>query len=323
MPVGVLFAFAAYASFAFGDAAIKSFGDTMSVFQIAFFITAFSFVPALLTNPRGERWRDVFKLNNFWLMQLRGVFGIISMVMVTVAFTTIPLAEVYALVFLTPILVTILSVVILREHMSPMRWVVLAIGFCGVMLVVRPGFRSLEFGHLSAVIAAIGASGGAIVLKKVSATERRISLLGVLLTYALVFNGIAMIPEFIVPTAHQFAMLSMIGLFIGTGHLLMIAATRRAAANQIAPAQYSQIFWAILLGGIFYGEHPDAIAVIGLTIVVAAGIATPGVDAARAILGTRMARFARRRPAQAPVSASEEAAGPETDSQPVTSRAVP
>lgn len=322
MPVGVLFAFAAYASFAFGDAAIKSFGNTMSVFQIAFFVTAFSFVPALLTHPRGERWRDAFKLNNFWLMQLRGVCGIISMVMVTVSFTTIPLAEVYALVFLTPILVTILSVLILREHMSPMRWVILAIGFAGVMLVVRPGFRMLEFGHFTAVCAAMGASVGAIVLKKVSATERRISLLAVLLTYALVFNGIAMIPGFVVPTPHQMGMLIMIGLFGGTGHLLMIAATRRAAANQIAPTQYSQIFWAILLGGMFYGEYPDAVAVIGLAIVVASGVATPGVDSARAILGTRMARFARRRQ-PAPQATDEQEPVVEDEDEPIRRTAAP
>lgn len=296
MPIGIFFALLSYASFAFGDAAIKSFGSTMSVFQIGFFVTIFSFVPALIVRPRGERWRDAFKLNHPWLMQLRGICGIVSMVAVTIAFTTIPLAEVYALVFLTPIIVTVLSVLVLREPMTLWRWFVLATGFAGVMLVVRPGFRALELGHFTAVCAAISASIGAIVLKKISANERRVSLLGVLLSYALVFNGIMMISSFELPTPNQFGMLVLIGLFGGTGQLLMIATTRRAAANQIAPTQYSQIVWAIILGGIFYGEYPDAVAVIGLAVVVAAGVATPGVDAARAILGTRLARFGRRRP---------------------------
>lgn len=312
MPSGVLIAFAAYASFAFGDATIKSFGGTMSVFQIGFFVTLFSFVPALLVKPRGERWRDAFKLTHVWLMQLRGICGIVSMVMVTIAFTTIPLAEVYALVFLTPIIVTILSVVILRESMTPSRWLALAVGFMGVMLVVRPGFRALELGHLTAACAALSASVGAIVLKKVSSAERRVSLLGVLLTYALIFNGIAMIPDFTVPSLDQIGKLLLIGLFGGTGQLLMIAATRRAAANQIAPTQYSQIFWAIALGGLFYGEYPDAVAIVGLAIVVAAGIATPGVDAARSILGARLARFGRRKPKPFP-DASKQTADPEQE----------
>lgn len=295
MPVGVLIALAAYASFAFGDAAIKSFGDSLSVFQIGFFLTIFSFVPALIVRPRGELWRDTYKLRHPWLMQLRGVCGIISMAMATIAFTSIPLAEAYALIFLTPIFVTILSVFILRESMSPSRWLVLAVGFAGVLLVVRPGFKVLEMGHIAAACAAVSASVGAIVLKKVSANERRVSLLGVLLTYALIFNGIAMIPSFEIPTWHQMGMFLMIGLFGGTGQLLMIAASRRVAANQIAPTQYSQIVWAIILGGLFYQEYPDAVAIIGLVIVVASGVATPGVEAARALLGVRMARIGRRR----------------------------
>ena len=98
-------------------------------------------------------------------------------------------------------------------------------------------------------------------------------LLGVLLLYALVFNGIAMFPTFQMPTLNQFGVFLLIGIFGGTGQLVMIAATRRAAANQIAPTQYSQIFWAILLGGLLYNEYPDTIAVIGLIIVVPPGSA--------------------------------------------------
>lgn len=296
MSIGVLLGFIAYGSFAFGDALIKSFGSSLSVFEIAFFVTLFSFVPALVVKPRGERWREAWRLRHPVLTQIRGVLGICSMVLVTVAFTTIPLAETYALVFLTPILVTILSVVVLRETMTPMRWVLLAIGFAGVMLVVRPGFRALEIGHFAAIGAAIAASFSAIILKQISASERRVSLLGVLLVYAMVFNGIAMIPSFQMPTLYQFGIFLLIGIFGGTGQLVMIAATRRAAANQIAPTQYSQIFWAILLGGIFYSEYPDTVAVVGLLIVVAAGIGTPGVEAARSILGARLARFGRQKP---------------------------
>lgn len=298
MPVGVILGFVAYGIFAFGDALIKSFGNSLSVFEIGFFVTLFSFVPAIVVKPRGERWRDAWRLRYPVLTQLRGILGICSMVMVTISFTTIPLAETYALVFLTPIIVTILSVVLLRESMTPMRWALLAVGFVGVMLVVRPGFRALELGHFTTMIAAVASSFSAVILKRISAGESRLSLLGVLLLYSLIFNGLAMIPSFVVPTLEQFGIFMMIGLFGGTGQLLMIAATRRAAANQIAPTQYSQLFWAILLGGIFYGEYPDAIAFVGLVIVVIAGIGTPGVEAARTILGARLARFGRQRPSE-------------------------
>lgn len=298
VPIGVLLGFVSYGSFAFGDALIKSFGSSLSVFEITFFVTMFSFIPALIVKPRGERWRDARKLRHPVLTRIRGLLGICSMTLVTIAFTTIPLAETYALVFLTPIIVTILSVFILRESMTPMRWALLAIGFAGVLLVVRPGFRAMEVGHFAAMGAAVAASFSAIILKRISANERRVSLLGAILMYSMVFSGIAMIPTFQMPTLYQFGVFVMIGLFGGTGQLLMIAATRRAAANQIAPTQYSQIFWAILLGGIFYQEYPDTIAIVGLVIVVIAGIGTPGVEAARTILGARLARFGRQKPGE-------------------------
>jgi multidrug transporter EmrE-like cation transporter len=151
MPIGVLLGFIAYGSFAFGDALIKSFGDSLSIFEIAFFVTMFSFVPALIVKPRGERWRESWRLRHPILTQIRGLLGICSMVLVTLAFTTIPLAETYALVFLTPILVTILSVAILRESMTPLRWFLLAVGFAGVLdgeLLVKRGSAVAAFNDL-------------------------------------------------------------------------------------------------------------------------------------------------------------------------------
>src|SRR5690606_34295218 len=70
MPVGVLLAFLAYGSFSMADALIKATGSSMSVFEIAFFTTSFSIIPAMLTK-RGERWRDLYKLRHPWLVHLR------------------------------------------------------------------------------------------------------------------------------------------------------------------------------------------------------------------------------------------------------------
>ena len=70
MPVGVILAFLAYASFSVADALIKATGPAMSVFEIAFFTTSFSIIPAMLTK-RGERWRDIYKLHHPWLVHLR------------------------------------------------------------------------------------------------------------------------------------------------------------------------------------------------------------------------------------------------------------
>lgn len=271
MPLGVILAFIAYAVFCVGDAIIKAIGPGVSVFEIAFFTTLFSIVPAVLAN-RGEQWRHMLRMRHPFLLQIRGLCAITSTACVMYAFTHIPFAEVYAIAFAAPILITILSVIFLKEHMTPQRWVYLCVGFCGVLLVIRPGFRTLEVGHVMMMVAAVSSAIAAIVLRHIAPFEQRISIMGVTILYSLAFNGALMLTDFSLPTYQQMLMFLLVGAFGGTGQLLIIAATRLSPASVIAPIQYSQIIWAILFGAIFYAEYPDNLAVAGLCIVVVAGM---------------------------------------------------
>ncbi len=272
MPVGVLLAFLAYASFSIADALIKATGPAMSVFEIAFFTTSLSIIPAMLTK-RGERWRDLYKLQHPWLVHLRCATAISGTALVMYAFTHIPFADVYAVGFLTPIVVTLLGVLVLKEHVALHRWLLLIISFLGVVLVIRPGVRDLQLGHL-AILASVFFGGiTTIILRHVAPKERRVSLVGLQVLYSGIFNGVLMIPFFVMPTLEQMALFLGIGLIGGTGGLLLIAAAKRSPANLVAPVQYSQLIWAIVFGAAFFGEYPDYVAVIGLVIVLAAGLA--------------------------------------------------
>jgi drug/metabolite transporter (DMT)-like permease len=272
MPVGVILAFLAYASFSVADALIKVTGPTMSVFEIAFFTTSLSIIPAVLTK-RGERWRDIYKLRHPWLVHLRCATAISGTACVMFAFTHIPFADVYAIGFLTPIIVTLLGVVVLREHVAVHRWLLLIISFLGVVLVIRPGVRDLQLGHLAIFCSVFFGGITTIILRHVAPKERRVSLVGLQVLYSALFNGVLMIPTFVIPSPEQLAVFLGIGLLGGTGGLLLIAAARRTPANLVAPVQYSQLIWAIVFGALFFGEYPDYVAVIGLVIVLAAGLA--------------------------------------------------
>ncbi|MGV8833038.1 MAG: DMT family transporter [Devosia sp.] len=271
MPVGVLLAFIAYASFSMGDALIKGIGPGMSVFEIAFFTTSFSLIPLLLTN-RQERWRDLYRLRHPWLVHLRCATAISGTACVMYAFTHIPFADVYAIGFATPVLVTLLSVFLLKEAVTPQRWVLLFLCFVGVLIVIRPGLRTLELGH---VVIMVGACLGAItttILRHIAPHERRVSLVGVQVLYSGLVNGLLMLPYFVTPSLTQLALFLAIGLLGGLAGLLVIAATRTTPANLIAPVQYSQLIWAILLGAVMFGEYPDWIAIVGMLIVVISGL---------------------------------------------------
>jgi drug/metabolite transporter (DMT)-like permease len=273
MPLGVLLSLVAYGLYSCCDAIIKGFGaGDMTVHEIAFFASLFSLIPAIFTKPKGERWRSMFKLKHPWLVHIRGITGLLGNLCIIYAFVTIPLAEAYSLAFLAPIFVVLMSIVFLHERVSARRIVLLTASFVGVLLVVRPGFRELELGHLGALAAAFFGAVTTAVLRHVAPVEQRISLITIALGYIMVVNGVWMIPTFQMPTTEEFLLLLVIGAMGGTGNIVFIAATRRAQASQIAPAQYSQIFWAIALGAIFFNEMPDAIGYAGLAIVVATGI---------------------------------------------------
>ena len=295
MTNGILLALIAYASYSCSDAVVKSLGGQFTVFEIGFFSMLFAGFFLFFSRPDGERWRDFWRTNRPWAVQARAWAGIASGVLSVYAFTTIPLAEVYALVFLAPLFVTILSTLILKEKVGPWRWLAVVAGFVGVMLVVRPGFRELHLGHLAAFAIAFLAAASIILMRSLAAQEKRTTMLGVLIGYGLLFNGIgAATTSFSLPDARQLAWLVLAGAFTAGGQLLQLLAVKYAPANKIAPTHYSQIVWAVILGALFFQEYPDSLSLVGLAVVGGSGLLTMVREEAR--LGTvRWNPFARTR----------------------------
>ena len=264
----------AYGMFSTADACIKALGADLSVFEIIFFITAAHFLTIGLAKPESENWRQIFRMNRPSLVLLRAACGVGGGLCSVYSFTTLPLAEAYALFFLMPAFATILSIPILGEEVGWRRWAAVAIGFAGVLLVVKPGFRELHLGHLTAALGGVFGAISMIVLRILGPSEKRITLLATVYTAAVAVNGLLMIPDYVTPRLPDFGLIVLAGLAGGIGQILMIVATKRAPANRVAPGQYSQIVWAVIFGAAFFGEVPDALSFVGMALVVLSGIIT-------------------------------------------------
>jgi drug/metabolite transporter (DMT)-like permease len=274
MNSGVVLALLAYAVYSWGDALIKASGGALSIFEIGFFNTLFASAFLLVFTPQGESWRGFWRMQRPWAVHLRALSGLMAGVFSVYAFTTIPLAEVYALIFLAPLFVTLLSVVMLKEQVGPWRWFAVAAGFAGVMLVVRPGFRALEPGHFAALTVAFLAAVTIILMRSLAA-ERQTTMLGTLVVYGLLFNGAAAAAtSFTMPPWSVLGLLLLSGACTAGGHRLQLLATRLSPANQIAPTHYSQIVWAAVVGALFFREYPDGLTVLGLAVVAGSGLLT-------------------------------------------------
>lgn len=273
MQIGILIAFAGYFAFACGDATLKAIGDGLPIFEIGFFTSLFALLPAIFTKQPDDNWRNVFVPSKPFLLALRVAFGVIGMLSAVLAFTTLPLAEAYALVFLLPIFVTVFSAVFLKEVIGWRRWSAVIAGLFGVILVVRPGFQELMPGHFAAISAAVCGAGTVLVLRMIGTSERRVTLIGSVLLGAIIFNGVLMLPNYADPMPFM-GLLIFGGLCIGLGQTGLVFATRFAPASYVAPVQYSQIVWAAVLGALFFAEFPDAIAYAGMGLIGASGLFT-------------------------------------------------
>jgi S-adenosylmethionine uptake transporter len=271
---GVLAGFLAYGLFSCADACVKALSGRLSIFQVGFFITLASLSTFGFGRAKSERWREVFVMNRPWLVLARAGAGIISGFFGIYAFKTLPFAEAYSVLFLMPLFATMLSIPLLGEQIGWRRWAAVGIGFFGVMLVVRPGFHQLQPGHFSAAVAAVFAAISMITLRKVGPTEKRISMLAVLYLSALTVNGLLMLTDFRPVTRFDVMLVIIGGVFGGFGQIFMLTATRLAPPNRVAPAQYIQIVWAILLGAIFFAEYPDPVAFAGMALVALSGLFT-------------------------------------------------
>ncbi|WP_171173346.1 DMT family transporter [Ruegeria sp. HKCCD8929] len=268
---GLGFAFLGFAVFATHDVLIKTLGNSYSIFQIIFFATLFSFVPMTVT-MLADRKVDNFLPHHPWLVLLRACLMIAGMSCAFYAFVTLPLAQVYSLLFSFPLIVTVLSVPLLGEVVRGQRWAAVGVGLIGVLVVLRPGATDLTLGHLAALTAASCSALATILVRKIGSKERSAVLILYPMLLAVLVMGMLQ-PAVYQPTELlHLGMMAMVGLLsVGAQHLVILA-YRAAPAAVIAPSQYSQIIWATVFGALFFNERPDMYVAIGAGIIIASGI---------------------------------------------------
>lgn len=289
---GALFALLAFGIYATHDVVVKFLGADYHAIQIIFFagLLSFPLVTLMLMNDGTEgHLRPVHP----WWTALRTVCTVITGVSAFYAFSVLELAQTYAILFATPLLITVLAIPILGEKVGLRRGLAVGVGLAGVLIVLRPGAEGLSLGHLAALTAAVCSSLASIIVRKIGSEERSV----VLLLYPMVANFLVLgcaLPFVYrpMPIAHL-GMLGIIAAFGFVATLLVILAYRRAEAVIVAPMQYSQMIWAIFFGYLIFDETPDQWTLVGAGVIIASGIyivlreGTAKVSENRPVLATR------------------------------------
>lgn len=274
VPRGILLAFASFAAYSISDACVKLIEGQLSPYESGFFGAVFGLVALPFLMKRGDKWRDLFATTNRPLWILRFVSAGAGTIGSVTAFTHLSMAEAFCLIFLLPSYVTVMSVVFLKEQVGIRRWSAVVIGFIGVLIVLRPGFRELSIGHFGAIFAGLGGALSIIIYRAVGPVEKNISLYGAGVLGALVICGAAMITDFTAPTAGQWLLLSGYGLLAALATVLLMFASAYAPAAVIGPTQYSQMIWAIVFGYLIFGDKIDLPILAGITLIIGSGLLT-------------------------------------------------
>lgn len=268
---GALLALLAFGIFSTHDVIIKVLGASYAPVQIVFFSVLLSFPLATLMLMRDAAPSTLIPRHPWWLA-LRTVAVVATGISAFYAFSVLPLAQVYAIIFASPLVITVLAIPILGEVVRFRRWLAVLVGLVGVLVVLRPGTTDLTLGHAAAGVTAVGGSIAAVVVRKVGEDERPV----VMLLYPMMANLTVMavlLPFVYVPVPiEHLGLFALVALGAWMAGRLIISAYQAGEAAIIAPMQYSQIIWASLYGFFFFDEVIDVPTALGTAIIIASGL---------------------------------------------------
>jgi drug/metabolite transporter (DMT)-like permease len=269
---GILWMLATMFCFISLDAIMKHLLEHLSLVQVTWARFFFATIVAIIAcGPRlpqlviSRHPRQQF-LRSLFLMSTTGLFN--------AGIRTTPLATATTIMFLNPILVTVLSITALGEKVSASRWLGVFFGFLGAVIVVRPwqeDFGVYGYGMLFLLAAALLNANYQILTRRVRDDDPLTSLLYTAAMGAVVTSLI--VPWFWSwPTAFDWLLLVGSGLAGGLGHLFLIRAFRSAPASVVAPFSYSSLLWAALFGFLIWGDWPDLWTWAGAALIVGSGL---------------------------------------------------
>jgi drug/metabolite transporter (DMT)-like permease len=267
----VLIALLAFAIYSSHDVVVKYLGALYSPFQIIFFTSLLSFPLVTLMLVRDPTAGNLRPVHPWWLA-LRSLAMATGATSAFYAFSVLPLAQTYAILFASPLLITLLSIPVLGEKVGLHRALAVLVGLAGVLVVLRPGATDLTLGHLAALVAALANATQSVIVRKIGREERRVVMMLYPLAATFLVMGVALPFVYVPMPVFDLGAMAIVAVFGFIAALCLVLAYTMGEAAVVAPMQYSQIVWAALYGFFLFGESIDRATWIGAGIVIASGL---------------------------------------------------
>lgn len=268
---GIVLMVISAALLALNDTVTKWLTQSYPVTQVWCLRTVFVLIPILAVAAYRSLWRELRVVR--WDSQvLRAALFVSTTLLIVLSLEALPLPDVMAIVLASPLFVAALSMRILGEPVGAERWAMVALGFAGVLLIVRPA-GAFQWVALLPVAAAASSALRDMVTRRISRTETSLSIL-FYSSIAVIVIGLASAPLFDwrAVSAGAWALLALNGALNGAAHFLMIESLRFGEAATVVPFKYSGLVWGLLLGFIVWRHVPDAWMLVGAALVAVSGL---------------------------------------------------
>ncbi|MER9356546.1 DMT family transporter [Mesorhizobium sp. M0514] len=267
---GILLMLAGDFMFALNDAMGKWLVASFSVGQVVLIrsIGAFIVLGPMIANQSAGR---LFRMERPVLQILRVLATTVDTALFYAAVVYLPLADVMSFYMAGPIYVAALSHFLLGEKVGWRRWAAILVGFCGVLIILKPSSAAFSQSSLFALVGSIAFAFAIILSRRLRGTSDT-----TLVTWqtigTLLVGGVMTIGAWQTPSALDFGAMLLLGIVSCSAHLMITRALKLAPASTLAPLHYSLLLWAVIFGLAFFGDVPGPRILIGSAIVVLAGL---------------------------------------------------
>lgn len=263
---------------------VRWLGTSISAPQAAFIRYLFGtlmLAPVFFTLIRGKS-----QVNAPGMIIIRGVVHALAVILWFFAMARIPMAEVTAIGYLTPIVVTVAAAVFLGERLQVRRLVAVAAGFIGVLVILRPGFQSLSTGQLAQLATTPLFAASFVLTKKLTETDSDTVIVAVLSLVCTLTLLVPALYNWSPLSAREYILLFFTAGFATLGHFTLTHAFRCAPIAAVQPMTYLQLVWATLLGVMLFGDAIDFYVILGGAILV---VSTTYISHRESVLAKREA----------------------------------
>ena len=267
---GILLMLAGDFMFALNDAMGKWLVASFSVGQVVLIrsIGAFIVLGPMIAN-QGKA--GLFRMERPLLQFLRVVATTLDTAFFYAAVVYLPLADVMSFYMAGPVYVAALSHLLLGEKVGWRRWLAILVGFCGVLVILKPSSAALSTSSTFALIGSIAFAFAIILNRRLRGTSDT-TLVSWQTIGTLLVGGVLTIGTWRTPSALDFGAMLLLGVVSCAAHLMITRALKLAPASTLAPLHYSLLLWAVIFGLVFFGDLPSPRILVGSAIVVLAGL---------------------------------------------------